>query len=170
MELLVNGLLTAATLFAGGYCWVLARRVHDLKSLDKGLGGSIVSLTRQVELARLTLDEARAASQDSGQDLARLMKRADASAHQLRMLIEAGPKASAAPATPSGPPHHDDNTRELAGVDQAPEAASALVPKPRTVLAVENPLRWAKTAAAEASSQSEDEILEALRALAAGVR
>ena len=53
MDLLMNGLLMAATLFAGGYCWVLARRVQDLKSLDRGLGGSIVTLTRQVELARL---------------------------------------------------------------------------------------------------------------------
>ena len=35
MDLLMNGLLMAATLFAGGYCWVLARRVRDLKSLDK---------------------------------------------------------------------------------------------------------------------------------------
>ena len=31
MDLLMNGLLMAATLFAGGYCWVLARRVQDLK-------------------------------------------------------------------------------------------------------------------------------------------
>ena len=52
MDLLMNGLLLAATLFAGGYCWVLARRVRDLKSLDRGLGGSIVTLTRQIELAR----------------------------------------------------------------------------------------------------------------------
>ncbi len=31
MELLMNGLLMAASLFAGGYCWVLSRRVKDLK-------------------------------------------------------------------------------------------------------------------------------------------
>ena len=67
MDLLMNGLLMAATLFAGGYCWVLARRVRDLKSLDSGLGGAIVTLTRQIELARTTLDEARAASRDSRQ-------------------------------------------------------------------------------------------------------
>ena len=60
MDLLMNGLLMAATLFAGGYCWVLARRVRDLKSLDSGLGGAIVTLTRQIELARATLEEARA--------------------------------------------------------------------------------------------------------------
>ena len=48
MDVLMNGLLLAATLFAGGYCWVLARRVRDLKSLDRGLGGAIVTLTRQI--------------------------------------------------------------------------------------------------------------------------
>ena len=46
MGLLMDGLLMAASLFAGGYCWVLSRRVQDLKNLDRGLGGSIVNLTR----------------------------------------------------------------------------------------------------------------------------
>ena len=91
MDLLMNGLLMAATLFAGGYCWVLARRVRDLKSLDSGLGGAIVTLTRQVELARTTLDEARAASRDTRQDLAQLVAKADGAAGQLRMLIAAAP-------------------------------------------------------------------------------
>ena len=30
MDVLMNGLLLAATLFAGGYCWVLAGRVREL--------------------------------------------------------------------------------------------------------------------------------------------
>ena len=34
MGLLMDGLLMAASLFAGAYCWVLARRVRDLKDLD----------------------------------------------------------------------------------------------------------------------------------------
>ena len=87
MDLLMNGLLTAATLFAGGYCWVLARRVRDLKSLDSGLGASIVTLTRQVELARTTLDEARSASKDSRYELTQLIARADVAAGQLLSLI-----------------------------------------------------------------------------------
>src|SRR6188472_3743464 len=101
MDLLMNGLLMAATLFAGGYCWVLARRVRDLKSLDSGLGGAIVTLTRQVELARTTLDEARAASRDTRQDLTQLISRADGTAGQLRLLIAAAPAAPPAPAQPA---------------------------------------------------------------------
>ena len=91
MDLLMNGLLMAATLFAGGYCWVLGRRVQDLKSLDRGLGGSIVTLTRQIELARTTLDEARGASKETRADLDRLIGKADAAANQLKLLIAAAP-------------------------------------------------------------------------------
>ena len=105
MDLLMNGLLIAATLFAGGYCWVLARRVRDLKSLDSGLGGAIVTLTRQVELARTTLDEARAASRDTRQDLAQLVAKADGSAGQLRMLIAAAPAPPPRPRAPRRPSH-----------------------------------------------------------------
>lgn len=89
MDVIMNGLLIAATLFAGIYCYVLAGRVQALKSLDSGLGGSIVSLTRQIELARTTLDEARAASLDSQRDLTDLVEKAEASATQLRLLVAA---------------------------------------------------------------------------------
>lgn len=105
MDLLMNGLLLAATGFAGTYCWVLARRVRDLKSLDKGLGGAIVTLTRQVELARTTLEEARTSSNDTKSDLAQLVQRADTAAGQLRMLIAAAPRPAPAPppSTPATP-------------------------------------------------------------------
>ena len=103
MDLLMNGLLTVATLFAGGYCWVLARRVRDLKSLDKGLGGAIVTLTRQIELARTTLDEARAASKTSKDELQQLVARADAAAGQLRLLLAAAPAVRRAPARRAAP-------------------------------------------------------------------
>lgn len=97
MDLLMNGLLMAATLFAGGYCWVLGRRVQDLKSLDRGLGGSIVTLTRQIELARTTLDEARGASRETRADLDRLIGKADAAANHLKLLIAAAPVYSPPP-------------------------------------------------------------------------
>lgn len=89
MELLTDGLLLAATLFAATYCWVLARRVDALKDLDKGLGGTLVRLTRQIELARATLDEARANTREGRQELARLATRAEAAAEQLRLLLAA---------------------------------------------------------------------------------
>ena len=195
MDLLMNGLLIAATLFAGGYCWVLARRVRDLKSLDSGLGGAIVTLTRQVELARTTLDEARAASRDTRQDLAQLVAKADGAAGQLRMLIAARARAGALPA-PAPPPAPQPVAAAEAAVPQppAPPAPPAVpapviairplpqpqpepppraaaphlseVPKPRALAPIENPLRRKEPEPAPASS--EDDILEALSALAGG--
>ncbi len=89
MELLTNGLLIAATLFAGGYCWVLARRVRELKSLDKGLGKSIVTLTRQIELARTTLEESRHAAKVSRSDLTDLLRKAGEAAARVNEATEA---------------------------------------------------------------------------------
>ncbi|MBB5220843.1 hypothetical protein HNP73_000764 [Amaricoccus macauensis] len=98
MDFLMNGLLLAATCFAGTYCWVLARRVRALKSLEGGLGGAIVTLTRQVELARTTLEEARSSSGDTKAELGKMVERADMAANQLRLLISAAPHAAPAPA------------------------------------------------------------------------
>lgn len=115
MDLLMNGLLLAATCFAGSYCWVLARRVRDLKSLDSGLGGAIVTLTRQVELARTTLEEARSSSRDTKLELAKLVEEADTTAGRLRLLIAAAPhpaparpEAAAEPPVAARPTSHAD--------------------------------------------------------------
>jgi hypothetical protein len=169
MDLLMNGLLMAASLFAGGYCWVLARRVRDLKSLDKGLGAAIVTLTRQIELARVTLDEARASSRDTRQELAQLVAKADAASNQLRLLLAATPKPT--PAAPPQPvaiepqPKPAPASESVAPV--APAASSfADVPKPRALARVENPLRRARGESEPA--RSEDDIIEALRQLAGG--
>ena len=181
MDLLMNGLLMAGTLFAGGYCWVLARRVRDLKSLDSGLGGAIVTLTRQVELARTTLEEARASSRDSRIELSQLIARADGAAGQLKLLIAAAP--APAPILPAAPPAAVAPAAALHVVVEplpAPEpvpastppepkveAAPPDIPKPRALAPIENPLRRARPAA-PGPMRSEDEILEALRALAGG--
>lgn len=110
MDLIMNGLLVAATLFAGIYCWVLSGRVRRLASLESGLGGAIVTLTRQIELARTTLDEARAASRDSRQDLGQLVARADTAAAQLRLHLAAIERAEppAAPVPAAKPPSAEE--------------------------------------------------------------
>jgi Domain of unknown function (DUF6468) len=197
MDLLMNGLLVAASLFAGGYCWVLGRRVRDLKALDKGLGGAIVTLTRQIELARTTLEEAKASSKDTRQDLAQLVSKAEGAANQLRLLLAAAPsvpRPAVQPAAPSAAkiappppvpsiaeapklpeppavPHIravPDPEPELAETP-APHAAAtqlAEVPKPRVLAPIENPLR--RRDDPDAPQASEDDILEALSALAGG--
>ena len=116
MDLLMNGLLLAATCFAGSYCWVLARRVRELKSLDTGLGGAIVTLTRQVELARITLEEAKSSSRDTKLELSKLVQEADTVANRLRLLLAAAPH--------SAPPAR-------AAVAAAPEPRAPEPPAPR---------------------------------------
>jgi hypothetical protein len=190
MDVLMDGLLATATLFAGGYCFVLARRVNDLKSLDKGLGGAIVTLTRQVELARTTLEEARAATGESRQELGQLIARADTAAGQLRLLLasvrepapRSGPPATeaAAPAVrrpavaePAPPPPRPAAGRaplvlgevEPADAPDAEMTEAAALPKPRALPPIENPLR--RRDRDDAPPRSEEEILAALSALAA---
>lgn len=144
MEFLMNGLLLAATCFAGTYCWVLARRVRDLKSLDKGLGGAIVTLTRQVELARATLDEARNSSRDTKLELSKMVQQADTAANHLRLLIAAAPHAApvrpapepaAAMAEPLAAVRRDPLLTAVAPEVETPAAAQIrLAPRPRPVV------------------------------------
>jgi hypothetical protein len=168
MDLLMNGLLMAATVFAGGYCWILARRVHDLKSLDKGLGGAIVTLTRQIELARTTLEEAKSSSRDTSRELSQLVARADGAAGQLRILLAATP-APPAPAPATAGPAPILKALQPAEPEEAPAPTPHMgdLPKPRALAPVENPLRR-RERQVPALPRSEDEILEALTALAGG--
>jgi hypothetical protein len=164
---------------------VLGGRVRELKSLDKGLGGAIVTLTRQIELARTTLDEARASSKDTRQDLAQLIARAEGAAAQLRLLLAAAPAAApqAAPAaaptpTPPAPvaaaapqPPAPAAVPHIRAVpdpvpEEPPAAQPADIPKPRALVPIENPLR--RRDDPDGPQASEDDILEALSALAGG--
>lgn len=138
MDLLTDGLLMAATLFAGGYCWVLSRRVSDLKSLDKGLGGSIVTLTRQVELARKTLDDAQSSAGDNRDELEQLVKRANIATSQLKIAVAAarevdlrGTVAEAVQvARAAEPDMRPDLSPAAAPVEPAPATATMSEPPP----------------------------------------
>jgi hypothetical protein len=171
---------------------VLARRVRDLQSLDKGLGGSIVTLTRQVELARGTLEEARGAAKESKHDLAQLVARADAAAAQLRLLLAAAgpgvatarprpepvaaePKAAPAPEpAPVGPPAPAGPPRLAVAFPPEPAAEAPAraarpmlseVPKPREMPRLDGLLR---RRSAPESGAGEDDLIEALRLIASG--
>ena len=129
--------------------------MRDLKSLDPGLGGAIVTLTRQVELARATLDEARAASRDTRQDLAQLVAKADAAAGQLRLLIAAAarppppPRARAAAGRPSPTAAP---AAELARRGSSPSRSRGRRPAPRRP-APRAPRRGAEAAGARADRE-----------------
>lgn len=106
MDLIMDGLLMAGTLFAGVYCWVLGRRVQDLKQLDAGLGGAIVTLTRQIELARATLEEAQAGAKANRAELERLVAQAETVSGRLKLMMAAtrDPDPEPRPRAEAGPP------------------------------------------------------------------
>jgi hypothetical protein len=175
----MDGLLMAASLFAGGYCWVLSRRVQDLKNLDRGLGGSIVNLTRQIELARGASDKTR-------EDLTALVAKAEAATGQLRMTLATVRTATPAPAPapradplpapvakrpkPEGPdPAATPRARreEREPVNEKAEAGIDGVPKPRALAPLEHPLRALRR---ETPANAETDILAALNAIAKGER
>jgi hypothetical protein len=168
MQVIMDGLLFAATLFAGTYCWVLARRVRALGDLDKGLGGAITTMNRQIEQARATLAEARGSSKESRVELKTLIAEAEDAAHQLRALLAALHGAK----RPSPP-------RPRAERGAAPRPASARsglakgsdpdVPKPRRAVSFDDLMRPAAPPPAE-PPRSEAEVLEALAALAGSAR
>jgi hypothetical protein len=174
MSILMDGLLMAASLFAGGYCWVLARRLRALKDLDSGLGGSIVSLTRQIELARGTLDEARSTARDNRRELDQLIARADSAASQLKLLLGAARAPSAMAIEPASAIAHPASKPPPARPKAAAGMAPVAVPKPQGLRALDDlllsttstPARTGGRAAG--SDQAENDILDALNVLAGG--
>jgi hypothetical protein len=186
MTVIMDGLLVAATIFAGTYCWVLSRRVRALMDLDKGLGGAITTMTRQIEQAKLALDEAKAAGRGNREELQALIGKADAAAVQLRLLMASQRDAD----RPRGSrmrgdaePRSRSVLDEIADEEtQAPRAELSAAerpvprraerpldddptPKPRAVVSFDSILRKPLAPKPKGKS-SEDEILAALSAMA----
>ena len=132
-----------------------------------------MTLTRQVELARVTLDEARASAKDTRQDLGQLIARADGVRRPAPAADRRGADAAGADGRPSPvagarlrrPPRQPEPVAAAAPValravaDPEPLRPSRLpvppphlaeVPKPRALVPVENPLRRAKPVAGAA--------------------
>ena len=186
MTVIMDGLLVAATIFAGSYCWVLSRRVRALMDLDKGLGGAITTMTRQIEQAKLALDEAKAAGRGNREELQALIGKADAAAAQLRMLMASQREAdrprslrTRSDAEPRSRSVLDEIADEEAQAPRAELSAAERpvprraerpldddpTPKPRAVVSFDSILRK-PLAPKPRGKSSEDEILAALSAMA----
>ncbi len=87
MEQIADGLLIAGAFAAAFYCWMLARRLRALKSLDSGLGKSIATLSRQVEDVRASLEEVKRASSSKQRELSETTARAEMVAGRLELLL-----------------------------------------------------------------------------------
>ncbi len=124
MEFIADGLLIAAAGTAALYCWVLSRKLNDLRNLDKGLGGAIASLSTQVEDTRVSLTEAKESTQARTKQLAELTTRAELAAQRLENVLtsvqaeDASPTTKASASRPDGRGEEDllAALRNLAGV------------------------------------------------------
>ncbi|MEX0278122.1 MAG: hypothetical protein AB3N19_11435 [Ruegeria sp.] len=87
MELIADILLVAGALGAGLYCFVLARRLKRFTDLEKGVGGAVAVLSAQADELKASLGSARAASDQSGEELRALTQRAEAVAQRLELMM-----------------------------------------------------------------------------------
>ncbi|MEM8824129.1 MAG: hypothetical protein AAGF30_11005 [Pseudomonadota bacterium] len=89
VPLLSDVLLLLATLALAAYCWRLAQRLKAFNDVDSGLGGSIATLSLQVDELKNTLEKAMADSDAAGAALDQATDRANDSIGHLEMLIAA---------------------------------------------------------------------------------
>ncbi|WP_419740758.1 hypothetical protein [Ruegeria sp.] len=104
MELIADILLVAGALGAGLYCFVLSRRLKRFTDLEQGVGGAVAVLSTQAEELKKSLDSARAASDESGNELKELTERAQSVAQRLELMMasmhDVIPEEKAAPEPP----------------------------------------------------------------------
>lgn len=87
MELIADILLIAGALGAGLYCVVLSRRLSKFTDLEKGVGGAIAVLSKQVDDMTDALEVARKATTSSASSLGSLTGRAEGAAQRLELLV-----------------------------------------------------------------------------------
>ena len=81
-------LLVVISGFACFYCWSLSRRLKKLQSLDSGLGGSIVKLTKAIAQTNKAALEARQSTIDTVATLKALLRSAEDTLPQIEARLE----------------------------------------------------------------------------------
>ena len=87
MELIADILLIAGALGAGFYCVVLSRRLSRFTDLERGVGGAIAVLSKQVDEMTAALESAREATKSSASSLGSMTGRAEGVAQRLELLV-----------------------------------------------------------------------------------
>ncbi len=125
MELIADILLVAGALGAGLYCFVLSRRLKRFTDLEQGVGGAVAVLSTQAEELKKSLDSARAASDQSGNELKELTERAQSVAQRLELMMasmhDVVPEEQAAPEPPA-PEESSEPDEEAEGKAEPEEA------------------------------------------------
>jgi hypothetical protein len=121
MTLIADFLLAAGAFATALYCFVLARRLKRFTTLETGMGGAIAVLSVQVDDMTRALDKARASAMTSSSALDEQVRRAEAAAARLELML-----ASLHDLPPEDAPDEaaDSEERRLRFVRRRPERPS----------------------------------------------
>ena len=87
MSLIADFLLAAGAFATALYCMVLARRLKRFTTLETGMGGAIAVLSAQVDDMTKALERARGSAQTSSVALEDQVRRAEAAAARLDLIL-----------------------------------------------------------------------------------
>lgn len=87
MNLIADFLLAAGAFATALYCFVLAKRLKRFTTLETGMGGAIAVLSAQVDDMTRALDKARASANGSASTLDDQVRRAEAAASRLELML-----------------------------------------------------------------------------------
>jgi hypothetical protein len=87
MQLIADILLASGAFGAAIYCYILARRLKKLQTLETGMGGAIAVLSAQVDDMTRALEKARGAADQQAKSLATLTERGEGVAVRLELLL-----------------------------------------------------------------------------------
>ncbi|WP_050527791.1 hypothetical protein [Pseudorhodobacter aquimaris] len=108
MQLIADILLASGAFGAAIYCYILARRLKKLQTLETGMGGAIAVLSSQVDDMTRVLEKARGAADHQAKSLDSLTQRGEGVAARLELLLASmhdlpdAPKSNAAKSDSSG--------------------------------------------------------------------
>ncbi|MBN2629952.1 MAG: hypothetical protein JXR75_05370 [Rhodobacteraceae bacterium] len=89
MNLIADFLLAAGAFATALYCLVLANRLKRFTALETGMGGAIAVLSAQVDDMTQALERARASASSSSSGLEDQVRRAEAAAAKLELMLAA---------------------------------------------------------------------------------
>lgn len=87
MNLIADFLMAAGAFAVAFYCLILARRLKRFTTLETGMGGAIAVLSAQVDDMTRALERARSSADSSSNALEAQVRRAEAAAARLDLIL-----------------------------------------------------------------------------------
>lgn len=89
LGMIADVLMISAALAAAIYCHVLSRRLRAFTNLERGVGGAIATLARQVDELQRALNAARTAGDQSANRLDSANRKAEDTTRRIELLLAA---------------------------------------------------------------------------------